>query len=87
MHMDTQFNPRTPISQSSTITFNGTSMTVKEWARRIGISPANMYTRLRKAKYNRHGWTLARALVMPPRTSKRMTKDEFKLWQSLGGHP
>ena len=89
MHMDTHLTFRTPISQSSLITYCGVTMTVAEWAANINLSPSNMHWRLRSAKYKRNGWNLARALTMPPRARRnaRMTEDEFELWQSLGHEP
>ncbi|TXH19065.1 MAG: hypothetical protein E6R03_01130 [Hyphomicrobiaceae bacterium] len=48
-------------STNSRLTLNGETLTITEWAAKIGISPPNIYARL-----NKLNWPIERALTEPP---------------------
>ncbi len=48
------------------ITYNGKTLTMAEWSRKIGVSYQTL-----KDRINYHGWSIERALTTPPKTCKK----------------
>lgn len=56
--------------QNTTITWNGQTMSISSWERKLGISSQSLLSRLYK-----HGWSKERAFTQPFRKSKRNFSD------------
>lgn len=59
-HRATRTKPRARRTPTNLITFNGTSLTVSGWAKRVGIGRTALHNRLKQ------GWPLERALTEGP---------------------